>query len=318
MEFNYQTICHSTLLRGLPERTEDVLSRRFGLRGERETLESIGEAYGITRERVRQIQDDGLRMVERNAQAPECQKVFKAFTQELKNFGSLKKEDILLADLGGQKFQNQVLFLLTLGKPFQKFSETDDFHAFWTVDKNAFDNAKKSLCSFISELQKKQRPLALPKTVLASYVEISKKVSQGPEGLYGLSNWPEINPRGVKDKAFIVLRKEQKPLHFTEVATLMGKDALRQTVHNELIKDPRFVLVGRGLYALREWGYTPGIVREVIANVLKESPNPLEKDKVVAKVLTQRQVKPNTILLNLQNKKYFLKTAEGKYTVREA
>lgn len=316
MEFNIQTICHSTLLQGLPQRTEEVLERRFGLRGERETLEEIGAKYGITRERVRQIQDDGLRILEERLKNPECQKVLKAFAQKLKNSGSLRREDALLADLGkGQ--ENYVYFLLTLSPQFQRFSETEDFHTFWTTDKSAFDNAKKSLNSFVMELQRKHQPMLLPKTVLASYAEISKRVLKGDEGLYGLKEWPEINPRGVKDKAFIVLKKTQKPLHFSEVATLIGHGALKQTVHNELIKDQRFVLVGRGLYALKEWGYTPGIVREVIANVLKTAKKPMEKDMVVDKVLAQRLVKPNTILLNLQNKKYFLKTLEGKYTVRE-
>jgi len=317
MEFDFQTVCHSTLLKGLPERTEEVLARRFGLRGKRETLESIGQHYGVTRERVRQIEEDGLRLLEKRAAMPECQKVFRTFTQKLKEAGSLKKEDILLTDLGGKNLQNHALFLLSLGKPFQRFAETEDFHAFWTIDKSAFPRAKKAVNLFIQELKKKQKPLALPKNIPSAYVEISKKALKGLTGLYGLKDWPEINPRGIKDKAFIVLKKEQKPLHFTEVATLIGNGALRQTVHNELIKDSRFVLVGRGLYALREWGYTPGIVREVIAHVLQESKKPLGKDLVVDKVLMQRYVKPSTVLLNLQNKKYFLKTAEGKYTVRE-
>ena len=316
MKFNVQTICHSALLKGLPSRTEDVLERRFGLRGERETLEEIGAKYGITRERVRQIQDDGLMILRKRAQSPECQKIFKAFAQELKNSGSLRKEDILLSDLG-EGYENYVYFLLTISGQFQRFSETEDFYAFWATDKNAFKNASKALNSFIAELQKKHQPTFLPNFCLASYAEISKKVLKGSENLYGLREWPEINPRGIKDRAFIVLKKTQKPLHFSEVATLIGHGALRQTVHNELIKDQRFVLVGRGLYALKEWGYEPGIVREVIANVLKEAKKPMGKDMVVDKVLTQRLVKPNTILLNLQNKKYFLKTSEGKYTVRE-
>lgn len=316
MELNIRTICHSNLLKDLPSRTEDVLARRFGLRGGRQTLEEIGAEYGITRERVRQIQDDGLRILKQRAESPECQKVFKVFAKTLKNSGSLKREDVLLTDLGkGQ--ENFVYLLLTISKQFQRFGETEDFHTFWATDKNAFENAKKAINSFITELQKKQQPMALPRTVLASYADISKKVLKGQEGLYGLKEWPEINPRGIKDKAFIVLKKEQKPLHFSEVATLIGNGALRQTVHNELIKDQRFVLVGRGLYALKEWGYEPGIVREVIATVLKEAKRPMEKEMVVDKVLTQRLVKPNTILLNLQNKKYFLKTLEGKYTVRE-
>jgi len=165
----------------------------------------------------------------------------------------------------------------------------------------------------------------LASSIPLSYVEISKEILKGPEGLYGLKEWPEVNPKGIKDKAYLVFKKEEKPLHFTEVATLINnsslfnspKTVISQTVHNELIKDQRFVLVGRGLYALKEWGYAPGVIKEVIARTLKEARHPLAKEEVVDKVLQQRQVKPNTILLNLQNKKYFLKNSQGKYFIRK-
>ena len=90
-----------------------------------------------------------------------------------------------------------------------------------------------------------------------------------------------------------------------------------QTVHNELIKDPRFVLVGRGLYALKEWGYEEGQVKDVILKILKEARKPLPKEEILAGVLKQRMVKENTVLLNLNNKKYFLKTPEGKYISKD-
>jgi hypothetical protein len=90
------------------------------------------------------------------------------------------------------------------------------------------------------------------------------------------------------------------------------------TVHNELIKDTRFVLVGRGLYALAEWGYQPGVVKEIISKVLKESKKPLTKEEIVEKVLGQRFVKENTVALNLQDKNRFVKDDKGMYNVREA
>jgi len=318
MKFNFRTICHSNLLRDLPARHKDVLSRRFGLRGEKETLEAVGRAYGITRERVRQIEKDSLNKLADRIDSPQYQKVFSSFAKELKTSGNLKREDILLAKLGGAKFQNHALFLLTLGKPFEKISETGDFYSFWTVDKNSFNTARKHISAFISELKRKQKPLSLPKKFSLSYIEISKDILKGPQGLYGLKNWPEIRPRGIRDKAYIVFKKEEKPLHFTQVARYIGRDALPQTVHNELIKDARFVLIGRGLYALQEWGYTPGVVRQVISDVFKSSKKLLSKDQVLREVLKQRQVKPNTVLLNLQNKKYFIKNSEGKYFIRKA
>jgi len=105
-------------------------------------------------------------------------------------------------------------------------------------------------------------------------------------------------------------------MHFTEVAKAIAKyfdkRAHTATTHNELIKDKRFVLVGRGLYALTEWGYSAGIVREVITEILKKH-GPLTKEEIIERVLRERYVKPNTIVVNLQNPAYFKRTPEGKF-----
>jgi hypothetical protein len=92
--------------------------------------------------------------------------------------------------------------------------------------------------------------------------------------------------------------------------------ALVQTVHNELIKDSRFVLVGRGVYALKEWGYEPGQVKDIITKILREN-GPLTQGEILERVSKQRLVKENTILLNLSNKKNFLRDSQGKYKVLE-
>jgi len=139
----------------------------------------------------------------------------------------------------------------------------------------------------------------------------------------GLRDWPEICPMTVRDKIYLVLKKYGKPLHFEDIAHHINKvgfdrqPALAPTVHNELIKDDRFVLVGRGLYGLREFGYEPGTAREVIAKVLK-SEGPLTPPQLVAQVNKQRFFKPNTVLINLQNRAFFERTPDGKYRVREA
>ncbi len=80
--------------------------------------------------------------------------------------------------------------------------------------------------------------------------------------------------KGMRDYAFLVIRKHGSPIHFREVARQINlvfkKKAHTATTHNELIKDPRFVLVGRGLYALKEWGYMSGVVKDVIAPFSRE------------------------------------------------
>ena len=319
MLYNYQTICHSNLLKGLPDKHKEVLIRRFGLkRGEKETLESIGQDFGVTRERIRQIEQDGLRRLTEKTALPVFQNVSRNFLTYFNKCGLIKREDLALQDLGGQKFKNHIFFLLTIGGQFQRFGETGELHSFWTSNSGAVSQVQRDISNFSERLEAKKEPMALPGDIRPSYIEISKNILKGPQGLYGLKDWPEINPRGVKDRAYLVMKKEKQPLHFTDVAGLIGKGALVQTVHNELIKDQRFVLIGRGLYALREWGYEEGVIKDIIARTIGNAGGELDKDTIIQEVLKQRLVKPNTIMLNLQNQKYFLKNSEGKYTIRNA
>jgi len=320
---NYQKIC-SHLLSDLNKRQKEVISRRFGLKGkERETLEFIGKDFGICRERVRQIQKVSLEKIKPKTE--EHQKAFCYFIQYLKGFGDLRREDVLLEGLGGKTDKNEIYFLLNLREPFQRFNENENFHSLWTINKDSYLLAKKIIATLGGKLNKRKKPLSLEslnsyvslgEKGLISYLEASKKIQKNQEDLYGLSDWPEINPRGIKDKAYLAFKKAGKPLHFSEAASLI-EDSHIQTVHNELIKDKRFVLVGRGIYALSEWGYYPGQVKDIILKILKEAERPLTREDVLNKVLKQRLVRKNTVLLNLSNKQYFLKDSEGRYRIKE-
>jgi hypothetical protein len=320
MNLNYQKI-YQELLNGLPRKQEEILLRRFGLKGgEKETLEAIGKDFSITRERVRQIEEDGFLKIKPKITAH--QKAFQDFRQYFKKCGGLKKEEILLEELGGKKHQSQVYFLLTVSNDFERFGENADFYSFWSIDKKSLDSLKNIIGTIYGKLKKAGKPLSLKELssssnfkFLTNYLEISKKFLKNSDGLYGLRDWPEINPKGVKDRAYLVFKKIGKPLHFNEVAKLI-EGALIQTVHNELIKDPRFVLIGRGIYALKEWGYEPGQVKDVIVKVLREN-GPLTQGEILERVSKQRLVKENTILLNLSNKKNFLRDSQGKYKVLE-
>ncbi len=152
--------------------------------------------------------------------------------------------------------------------------------------------------------------------VVKRWLRISKKVGKNPLNEWGRAESKNVKTRGVKDYTYLVMRKHGEPMHFREVAEAITKTFNRKTLaattHNELIKDARFVLVGRGRYALKEWGYKPGIVREVIASILKEH-GPMNKDEVVDAVLKERFLKRNTILVNLHNTKHFKKLKDGRY-----
>jgi transcriptional regulator with XRE-family HTH domain len=327
MNIDYRKIC-SDVLKKLSPRQKEVILRRFALSGkegaERETLESIGKDLNVTRERVRQIERDAFSVLKPDIK--KYQKVFKYFKDSLRKTGNLRKEDVLLSELGKKELKNQIYFLLTLGQELERFGETTDFHSLWAINKASWVSAQKTINSVYEKLKKTGKPLSikdlsgisgLGPAVVASHLEVSKKIQRNAKGLFGLKDWPEINPRRIKDKAYLALRECHKPLHFVQVASLIDS-ALPQTVHNELIKDSRFVLVGRGIYALKEWGYEEGQVKDVISNILKTAGRPLGREEVLEKTLKQRLVKENTVLLNLGNKKYFSRNPEGRYTVREA
>ena len=327
------------LLRDLPSRVKEIISRRFGLgTGQEETLEAIGKSHDITRERVRQIERAGvLKVKEKTGQ---YRKTFDYLAGYLKNNGGLKREDILLSQLGGKKSQPQVSFLFNISDQFAYFPENDNFFSFWAISDDAENKAEKIITPLIKKLGEQKEPLSLEEvynvspdrkylnlSAFNSFIEISKLIEQGMDNLYGLKDWPSVRPRGLKDKAFLALKKEGKPLHFKQIASVIDNlsfsnnsakkcKTVFQTVHNELIKDPRFVLVGRGIYALSEWGYTPGYVKDIIAKILKEKKRPQTKEEIIREVLKQRLVKESTISLNLQNKKYFLRDSNNKYAFR--
>lgn len=347
MNFDYQKICQE-LLDDLPGRTKGIVGNRFGLEeGQRKTLEAIGKNYNITRERVRQLEEDALTKIK--LKLKKIQNVFQYFEEVLKFSGNFRREDKFLQILAGSPaFENHTFFLLNLKPHFKRFPRDEDFHPFWTIDpvRDEFSNrvdfnslilAKEVINLFCQKLLEKKAPISLDafklpdahpwakmekdiqQRWLNSTVEISRKIEIGFSGLFGFKNWPEINPKNIRDKIELVLKREKKPIHFREITNLINKSfkksALCQTVHNELIRDSRFVLVGRGIYALREWGYEEGYVSDIILKILKGAGKPLTKEEILSQVLAQRLVKKSTILFNLWNKKYFLKNGEGKYTI---
>ena len=287
--FNYQEIVED-LLSDIPARAKEILIRRFGLGGEkRETLQAIGQNLVITRERVRQIENAGLFKVKEKIRRHEP--VFQFFLNQLKTSGNLRKEDVLIKILSPQAKENEVFFLLNLEDKLQRQLADKNLHTSWISDKNSLKLAQKTIKEIVKKMKNYSRPFGFEEilsfsnidiSALFSFMEASQEIEKGPQGLWGLKVWPEIKPRGAKDKAYIIFQKEKRPIHFKEVAGLINennffkttKNAQSQTVHNELIKDPRFVLIGRGMYALKEWGYEPGAVKDVILKVLKQRISP--------------------------------------------
>lgn len=331
------------LIKILNPRAREVIEKRFGLRSVScQTLEAIGQNLGVTRERVRQIEVLGLRqLANRNVLEP-LKPAFETIEKHLRDYGGVRREDYFLRELS-QLFslkeknnENLIDFMLALGQGrFTYFKENPKWRAAWALSNSVYNN----VVSLGEALRKKlaEQNLPIPKETvfktaaslgsemsdkaLFSCIELCRGIAQNPFGEWGIVGSPEVSPKGVKDKAYLILKKEKKPLHFTQVAEFInqaafsGREAHPQTVHNELIKDPRFVLVGRGIYALSNWGYEPGTVRDVLVSTLKNAEGGLAKEEIIKIVQAKRLVKENTILLNLQNKKVFKKIDNERFTL---
>jgi hypothetical protein len=335
----------TTALQGLNPRQKEVITGRFGLEkdGEGETLAAIGDRLKVTRERVRQIEWSGATVAKANiTKNPETMAALEKIKKYIAGRGGVaKKSDVLeyaLTFIKGMR-ENHLDFLAEASGAFNLYREDNDYASFYYTDEKSLKEAKSFVEGWVSFLKSRKEKVfstsydaqlavfnktkSVGDSVAENYLSIAKHIHKNPYGDVGLRDWPEIRPMTVRDKIYLVLKKKGEPLHFENIARAINQvgfdeqPALAPTVHNELIKDERFVLVGRGMYGLKEKGYEPGTAREVIAKVLKTD-GPLKPNDVVTKVNKQRFFKSNTILINLQNRSYFERLPDGKYRVREA
>jgi len=320
------------------EREREIVSRRFGLFDRKETLEQIGELLGITRERVRQLEKSVITRLKTAAEQgalPHVPELQTQFLEQLHQMGDVARVSDLSAKLGNDDRleQARVAFLAQLCPELVVVNDDDNFyHSVGVKSVNDEAAIKASVETLIAAIKK----LGEPKTIeeIATSAKISdpkhaaalastSKQLATLNGRWGLVKWPMVNPKNIRDKIYVILREHGKHMHFNEIADAIKKSDFKrkevttQAIHNELIKDKRFVLIGRGIYALKEWGYEKGTVADIIAEVLRKAGEPLHRDEIVKRVLKSRYVKETTILLNLQGKPQFKRVAKATYALAE-
>lgn len=329
------------LLGALSKRARDVLERRYGLQGDAEThtLESIGQTYGITRERVRQIENYAIQSIQKSDVYAEHAAVFAELESIIESLGGVIAEDELLNILGvDENSRNHLHFLLVIGQPFTRNKENNHFRHRWYTKKEIADSVERALTNihrsfhddelvseeevvdrFLNELSDVDSGYRTPEAA-RRWLSLSKAIGSNPLGEWGLISSPNVRAKGIRDFAYLAVKKHGSPMHFREVAETIEKLFKRKahvaTCHNELIKDARFVLVGRGLYALSEWGYSQGVVKDVLRDILQKH-GPLTREELVDKVRKERYVKDNTIIVNLQDASFFKRNSDGTYTVAQ-
>jgi len=322
------------------EREREIITRRFGLYDRRETLEQIGELLGITRERVRQLEKAILIRLKIAAEDGKIESVAtfeKVFIRQLAEMGRIARvqdlTDRILSKPTDQRERAHVAFIAELSPGLTVVSENDNyFHAVGIRDYGDEKKIRTAVDEIVKVIKKHGEPLTIEQlhdqlkyehpSHVRALASVSKLLAHLKDN-WGLVKWPTVNPKNIRDKIYVILAEKASPMHFSEIAgsikdsSFKRKDVTTQAIHNELIKDKRFVLIGRGIYALDSWGFSKGTVSDIITDVLRKSDTPLHRDEIVKRVLKSRQVKETTILLNLQSKPQFKRVAKATYALAD-
>lgn len=320
------------------DREKEIISRRFGLNSPKETLEQIGEMLSITRERVRQLEKAILIRLQISAeegQIPELAPAEKILVRNLTEMGRVAR----LSDIADKVYDGKatnsdkagIYFIATFAKGLSVVEENDRYYAAVGIaDYGDSKKIRERADEIVKIIKANKAPMTLDELDekldyehpdhIRAIASISKSLATLND-VWGLTKWPSVNPKNIRDKIFVILEAKKQPMHFSEIAAEIKKSNFKrknvtvQAIHNELIKDPRFILIGRGIYALSSWGYKRGTISEIITSILEKSDKPLSREDIVKQVLKVRKVKETTVLLNLQNKKLFKKVDKNAYTL---
>ena len=333
------------LMEKLGAKQKLVLSSRFGASGnEPQTLEAIGKSLNVTRERVRQIEADALNLLRKGEKSQPAEELVAAAKEIITEKGGVVGTNQLTEEVFEKYFTRgprdskerhllEIVFSVIGFKRVRGNKELEDVWISQDFDIKRFRSVAGKIEKIFDETKKLFSDEELLKKIdhsdadtgnidiapeqILNFLAVSKKFGKNIFGNWGKAKWPLVRPRGVREKATLVLLNRKKPLHFREISQLIEKFGLSekkvhpQTVHNELIRDKRFVLVGRGTYALREWGYEEGTVKDIIVSIIRSAGGILKKDTIVGNVLKKRKVKKATIDVNLSDRKVFQKTKDG-------
>jgi len=341
-KLNFSTIKEKIINTLGNSKEQEILSRRFGLNGENpETLESIGRSFSVTRERIRQIEKNILYKIDL---APDVKETFDFLEHIVASKGGIVS-GLSLEKLLNVSDNNSRMILKILLESSSRFEEIRNQSIKYSLmlkkysSKTVYriaDRAEKILEKLQNILEQDElvgliikedsflEDNNIDKAFIKATLLVAINIGKTSDGKLGLTNWGVVRPKNTRDKIYIILRDYKKPLHFKKITELI-KDANFskkvmgvEAVHNELIRDKRFILIGRGIYALREWGYKPGTVSDVIEEIMKEEDRPMHKNEIIEKVLAKRIVKKNTILLNLQEKPQFERVKRAVYKLRNS
>lgn len=332
------------ILKSLSEKEKNVIERRVWIKWEKETLQNIGNSFSpsITRERVRQIEDSWIKKIWRIIKASLLTKIQSVSIEFLKlHWGVMSKDRLInnvIKELNIDSDVNHSIIEMIIQSDFEikKSKQKLGCQIYFylpNISKNDIENVYKEALKILKKkkdvvtknslfenvLNWLSKPVSI--TFIDSSLELFDDIVYWEENLVWLTKWKILNPKTLKDKAIYVMKKEKTPMHFVEISnkiTQMLEEKVKvNTIHNELIRNNEFVLIWRWIYALKEWGFNPGTVLDVISSILEKNWEPMSTEEITKEVLKIRNVKQTTIYMNLQNKKAIERVGRNYYQLKK-
>ncbi len=318
----------SELMLLLSEREKDIIFNRYALNTEnkKHTLALIGKKYGVTRERVRQMENTALEKLRRISEKTKLNIINEFAYNAIRKKGFIMNEEYVVSlILNVLKDRNlnrgNIKLAIDLERRLAKINNTIKYSPYWRTNDIKEEKIKEishKIEQILKRAEEKHMDIDhlcdLLKNAFPNFSNLTFKAIFGidknlkiRENMIGLANDINVNPKTLRAKILYVLRKHNKPLHFIEIANAIIKEKFdnkvinKQAIHNDCIRHIGFVLIGRGIYALKEWGYKAGTVKDIICDILKDG-EPKSRDEIVKQVKEQRIVKDVTISLNLKSK----------------
>lgn len=237
----YETI--DELLSDLNSREADVIKKRFGINSKPLSLEKIGKEYGITRERVRQIEDKALKKIShKSLQLAFFEKTLYPIINDLLGDLKIKREIFIYRKLNEiydikEEEMNILRFFFNIFEKIYYKEENRLFNSFLSTQKHFFEKGLKILNHLYNRLEKNKDTILKEEDVLKillneikihwniqpsveeilEFLKISKVIKRNPLNEYGHFKHPRITPVLLKNKIKIIFEIEKRPLHFNEI-----------------------------------------------------------------------------------------------------
>jgi len=318
-ESQYRTGCvlRDILFLNLSDKEIEVIHSRFGLTRKRKTLSTIGSIYGISRERVRQIEERAIKKIYSDfADNNQIQQIFYKVRLLAKKITPLDAIDNL-----SNIYINEgvVRLLLRIEKEDFCIFEDDNLIKSFLIQKKERSKIDKLLNKLIECLNYQKSYVPIKEFVdhfnICEEFILSIEKLEVNNGSIVIRTNKNIFNISLRDRVKDVLEKYGKPMHIKDISEKSGIKLSRILGRSGQLSG--IINVGKSIYALKEWGYIKGTTADIICYYLNNEGIPMHYLKIVRLIKKQKQYKTSTVYAALQNDDRIQNIDNSMYALKE-